>query len=79
VYEPVQFDSENRPLAGRWTKAALQALADRSPGWRRQWADMHRAEIEIVRAANAAYAERIDAVIDGTAEQPVADAEEVGQ
>src|SRR5689334_13191176 len=59
VYMPVEIGANDMPLVGRWTRAALEALADRSPDWRRQWREMHTSEIEIVRAANATYAQRI--------------------
>lgn len=61
--EPVHmpmFEGGDGPLIGRWTKAALEDLAQKPEQWRRAWMELHTAELDEVRQAKPEYADKIE-------------------
>ena len=63
-------------MVGRWVSTAKELLAGRPEAWRREWLEVHQAELEEVRKARREWADRLEALAITPDRMPRADAAE---
>jgi len=63
-------------LIGRWVSTAKELLNGKQEAWRREWLQIHKAEIEEVRRARREWADRLEGIAVTPDLAPLADAAE---